>query len=57
MLKYLAQTKYYTIMSDTQTPDPRIVFIALSDTIFTDNPDTRRSLQVYSFKLFNSIID
>ena len=57
ILRYLGHTKYYSIVYDAQTSDPRTVFLASSDASFADDPETRYSSQCYGFKLFGGMID
>ncbi len=57
VLRYLGHTKHYAIVFDGETPDPRQIFIALSDSAYADNVKIRYSSQRYYFKLFNGIVD
>lgn len=57
VLLYLAHTRDLSIEFDTQTVNPRKIFIASSDASFANDPDTRKSSQGYAFMLFNGVID
>ena len=54
---YLRHTRDYSIEFDGRVIDPREIFLASSDALFGNDPDTRQSSQGYAFKLFNRIID
>ena len=57
VLRYLGHTKYYTIVFNGHTPDPRSAFTASSDASYADDAETRYSSQGYGFKLFNGMVD
>ena len=54
---YFICTKNYTIKFNTQIESLRIIFCPSNDVFYTDNPDTRHSIQRYVFIFYKGSID
>ncbi len=55
-LEYLYSTRFYALELGSMEPT-KPVFAAASDTVFADDPTTRRSTEGFLFQLFGGVID
>ena len=56
VMQYLSHTKYYSIVYEGEVTDLRKIFLALSDSAYADDSETRWSSYGYAFELFNGMI-